>query len=121
MVISLVPSKLAIFIRRDVRRSDSVEHLFSRTREEFACLDVLFNNAGVTAPPIPIEALTFAQWSEVVKVHLTGAFLCAQEAHDESVTAARRTHHQQRIDFGPCAQTQFGAIHSHKARDHRTD
>ena len=42
--------------------------------------DVLFNNVGVTAPPIPIEALTFAQWSEVVKVHLTGAFLSAQEA-----------------------------------------
>ena len=43
-------------------------------------LDVLFNNAGTGAPAIPMEDLTYEQWSAVVAVNLTGAFLCAQEA-----------------------------------------
>ncbi len=64
----------------DVSRPDSVKNLFLRAREEFGRLDVLFNNAGVSAPGIPMEDLTFAQWSEVVNVNLTGVFLCAQEA-----------------------------------------
>ena len=64
----------------DVSQPDSVKQLFSKARQEFGRLDVLFNNAGIGAPAIPLEDLTFAQWSEVVNVNLTGAFLCAQEA-----------------------------------------
>ncbi len=64
----------------DVSQPDSVRQLFTKTREEFGRLDVLFNNAGISAPGIPMEDLTFAQWSEVVNVNLTGVFLCAQEA-----------------------------------------
>jgi len=64
----------------DVSQPDSVKQLFSKTREAFGRLDVLFNNAGVGAPAIPMEDLSFEQWSEVVSVNLTGAFLCAQEA-----------------------------------------
>jgi NAD(P)-dependent dehydrogenase (short-subunit alcohol dehydrogenase family) len=64
----------------DVSQPDSVKQLFSKTGEEFGRLDVLFNNAGVAAPGMPIEDISFAQWTEVVNVNLTGAFLCAQEA-----------------------------------------
>ena len=64
----------------DVSQPDSVRALFSRIREVFGRLDVLFNNAGANAPGIPIENLTYEQWKTVVDVNLTGAFLCAQEA-----------------------------------------
>jgi NAD(P)-dependent dehydrogenase (short-subunit alcohol dehydrogenase family) len=64
----------------DVGRPDSVRALFARIKEVFGRLDVLFNNAGIGAPAIPMEDLTFEQWSAVVAVNLTGAFLCAQEA-----------------------------------------
>ena len=64
----------------DVSNPDSVQALFARTREEFGRLDVLFNNAGTSAPGVPMEDLTYGQWSTVVGVNLTGAFLCAQEA-----------------------------------------
>jgi NAD(P)-dependent dehydrogenase (short-subunit alcohol dehydrogenase family) len=57
-----------------------VKALFARTSEEFGRLDVLFNNAGIGAPAVPMEELTFEQWTSVVNVNLTGVFLCAQEA-----------------------------------------
>ena len=64
----------------DVSKPDSVQALFAATKESFGRLDVLFNNAGIGAPGIPMEELTYEQWSTVVGVNLTGAFLCAQEA-----------------------------------------
>jgi NAD(P)-dependent dehydrogenase (short-subunit alcohol dehydrogenase family) len=64
----------------DVSKPDDVQALFARTREAFGRLDVLFNNAGASAPGIPMEDLTYQQWSAVVAVNLTGAFLCAQQA-----------------------------------------
>jgi NAD(P)-dependent dehydrogenase (short-subunit alcohol dehydrogenase family) len=57
-----------------------VQALFARTREEFGRLDLLFNNAGIGAPAVPMEDLSFERWSAVVAVNLTGAFLCAQQA-----------------------------------------
>jgi NAD(P)-dependent dehydrogenase (short-subunit alcohol dehydrogenase family) len=59
---------------------ESVRALFSRTREVFGRLDLLFNNAGVSAPAIPFEDVTAAQWQAVVNTNLTGSFFCAQEA-----------------------------------------
>jgi NAD(P)-dependent dehydrogenase (short-subunit alcohol dehydrogenase family) len=67
-------------VTADVSDPASVKRLFAAAREAFARLDVLFNNAGTGAPGIPMEDLTFEQWSTVVGVNLTGAFLCAQEA-----------------------------------------
>ncbi len=64
----------------DVGKPAQVEALFARTKETFGRLDVLFNNAGISAPGIPMEDLTHEQWTAVVDVNLTGAFLCAQEA-----------------------------------------
>jgi NAD(P)-dependent dehydrogenase (short-subunit alcohol dehydrogenase family) len=54
--------------------------LFSRTKERFGRLDLLFNNAGKFAPAMPLEDLTVETWTEVVNVNLTGAFLCRQHA-----------------------------------------
>jgi NAD(P)-dependent dehydrogenase (short-subunit alcohol dehydrogenase family) len=67
-------------VATDVRQPDSVRALFRATVEKFGRLDVLFNNAGINAPTIPTEELTYEQWSDVVAVNLTGSFLCAQEA-----------------------------------------
>jgi NAD(P)-dependent dehydrogenase (short-subunit alcohol dehydrogenase family) len=64
----------------DVGHPDQVQALFAKTKEAFGRLDVLFNNAGISAPGVPMEELTFEQWSAVVAVNLTGAFLCAQQA-----------------------------------------
>src|SRR5712691_3613377 len=64
----------------DVSDPQSVRALFARTREAFGRLDLLFNNAGVGAPGIPLEELSYEQWKSVVDINLTGAFLCTQEA-----------------------------------------
>jgi NAD(P)-dependent dehydrogenase (short-subunit alcohol dehydrogenase family) len=60
----------------DVTNPESVKALFSNLER----LDLLFNNAGMGAPAIPMDELTFEQWTAVVNVNLTGAFLCAQHA-----------------------------------------
>ena len=64
----------------DVGRPEDVKTVFAETVRQFGRLDLLFNNAGMGAPPVPLEDLTFEQWSNVVAANLTGAFLCTQEA-----------------------------------------
>ncbi len=64
----------------DVTQPAAVAALFERIEAEFGRLDLLFNNAGMGAPAIPMDELTFEQWTNVVNVNLTGAFLCAQHA-----------------------------------------
>jgi NAD(P)-dependent dehydrogenase (short-subunit alcohol dehydrogenase family) len=64
----------------DVSDPASVRQLFARAAETFGRLDLLFNNAGQSAPGVPLEDLTYEQWRAVVDVNLTGAFLCTQEA-----------------------------------------
>jgi NAD(P)-dependent dehydrogenase (short-subunit alcohol dehydrogenase family) len=70
----------ALAIPADVTDPTSVDELFAAAVRAFGRLDVLFNNAGTNAPSIPFEELTYVQWSGVVAVNLTGAFLCAQAA-----------------------------------------
>src|SRR5215468_6184660 len=67
-------------VQTDVTDPASVGTLFAKTRERFGRLDLLFNNAGIGTPPIPMEDLSFEQWRAVVDTNLTGAFLCTQEA-----------------------------------------
>ena len=64
----------------DVSDPESVRALFDTTVAQFGRVDVLFNNAGVGAPAIPLEDLTLAQWKYVVDINLTGMFLCLQQA-----------------------------------------
>jgi NAD(P)-dependent dehydrogenase (short-subunit alcohol dehydrogenase family) len=70
----------AIAVPTDVTDENSVGALFSRTREEFGRVDVVFNNAGAFAPAVALEDLTVAQWRAVIDVNLTGMFLCVREA-----------------------------------------
>ena len=69
-----------LVVPTDVGDPAAVRALFAKTRETFGRLDLLFNNAGSGAPPIPLEDLSYEQWQSVVDVNLTGAFLCTQEA-----------------------------------------
>lgn len=64
----------------DVGDPASVKALFAAVKQRFGRLDLLFNNAGMGAPAVPIEELSFEQWQAVVAVNLTGPFLCTQEA-----------------------------------------
>jgi NAD(P)-dependent dehydrogenase (short-subunit alcohol dehydrogenase family) len=75
-----VGSAQALAVPTDVRDPASVRALFAQTKEAFGRLDVLFNNAGISAGGIPLEDLTYEQWQAVVETNLTGAFLCTQEA-----------------------------------------
>jgi NAD(P)-dependent dehydrogenase (short-subunit alcohol dehydrogenase family) len=74
------PGSRALVVSADVGDPACVKALFAKTRETFGRLDLLFNNAGVGAPGIPLEDLTYEQWKSVVDINLTGAFLCTQEA-----------------------------------------
>jgi NAD(P)-dependent dehydrogenase (short-subunit alcohol dehydrogenase family) len=64
----------------DVGDPGSVRALFAAATDAFGRLDLLFNNAGIGAPAVPLEDLPFEQWKAVVDTNLTGAFLCTQEA-----------------------------------------
>ncbi len=64
----------------DVGQPEQVKKLFAALKERFSRIDVLFNNAGIGAPAVPMEDLTYEQWMNVVNANLCGAFLCSQEA-----------------------------------------
>lgn len=64
----------------DIGVSDEVDALFSAVTEKFGRLDLLVNNAGMSAPAVPIDELDVATWHQVVGANLTGAFLCTRAA-----------------------------------------
>jgi NAD(P)-dependent dehydrogenase (short-subunit alcohol dehydrogenase family) len=64
----------------DIGDPAQVSALFEAVKAAFGRLDLLFNNAGVSAPGVPMDELTYEQWKSVVDANLTGAFLCAQGA-----------------------------------------
>ena len=72
------PDSLAV--AADISDPSAVQKLFAQIRDRFGRLDLLFNNAGAAARPVPMEELSFAEWQSVVGVNLTGAFLCSQQA-----------------------------------------
>jgi NAD(P)-dependent dehydrogenase (short-subunit alcohol dehydrogenase family) len=64
----------------DIGNPLEVAKLFKAIRTDFGRLDLLINNAGSNVPPVPLEEVTFEQWSGIVAANLTGAFLCTQQA-----------------------------------------
>ena len=64
----------------DVSDPESIKALFARVKQEFGRLDLLFNNAGMGAPPVPFHELPVEKWKEVVDTNLTALFVCSQEA-----------------------------------------
>lgn len=69
-----------VLVPTDVGKEDDVVRLFDVTISAFGRIDLLFNNAGTGASPVPIEELTLSQWDRVVATNLTGAFLCTRAA-----------------------------------------
>ena len=69
-----------LVVPTDVSDPESVKALFQQTCHKFGRVDVLFNNAGLGARPVPLEELSVEEWQSVVDVNLSGAFLCTQEA-----------------------------------------
>jgi NAD(P)-dependent dehydrogenase (short-subunit alcohol dehydrogenase family) len=72
--------RLMLVVPTDIADEGAVLNLFAKTQDRFGRLDVLFNNAGTGAPPVPMEDLSLEAWKRVVDVNLTGAFLCTQGA-----------------------------------------
>jgi NAD(P)-dependent dehydrogenase (short-subunit alcohol dehydrogenase family) len=70
----------ALVVPADVGDPESVRALFGEVRKTFGRLDLLFNNAGMNAPGVPLEDLPFEKWKAVIDSILNGAFLCTQEA-----------------------------------------
>src|ERR1700675_2549495 len=70
----------AMVLPADLTKPENVKAVFARVKDAWGRLDVLFNNAGMGAPAIPMEDLSFEQWKSVVDINLTAMFLCSQEA-----------------------------------------
>ena len=70
----------SLVVPTDVSDPESIRALFAKTKDTFGRLDLLFNNAGIGAPPVPMEDLPFEKWKAVVDTNLTGSFICTQEA-----------------------------------------
>ena len=75
-----IAAERALIVPTDVTDPASVRALFAQTQDKFGRLDVLFNNAGISAPAMALEDVPFERWQAVIATNLTGVFLCTQEA-----------------------------------------
>ena len=80
LALAQAPADRTLCSSCDVGNPDQVKQMFAEIEAKFGRLDLLFNNAGSSAPGIPMEDLTYEQWQSIVDVNLTGPFLCAQQA-----------------------------------------
>ena len=76
----LGPSGKSLAVPADMTDPGSIAALFAKVMDTYGRLDVLFNNAGMGAPPVPFEDLGLSQWQAVVNTNLTAPFLCTQHA-----------------------------------------
>ena len=74
------PAGMSLVVASDMTDAKSIDALFAEVTKTFGRLDVLFNNAGVGTPPVPLENLTLEQWQTTVATNLTAPFLCTQHA-----------------------------------------
>jgi NAD(P)-dependent dehydrogenase (short-subunit alcohol dehydrogenase family) len=70
----------ALAVATDVRNESSVNELFSKIESAYGRLDLLFNNAGVNAPAVPMDELPVETWKNVIDTNVTGVYLCARAA-----------------------------------------
>ena len=73
------PDRMVV-VPTDVADPDQITALFDQVKSRYGRLDLLFNNAGTGAPPLPFEEVSLAHWKRVVDVNLTAPFLCTQHA-----------------------------------------
>jgi NAD(P)-dependent dehydrogenase (short-subunit alcohol dehydrogenase family) len=76
----LCPSAKVKVYPTDISKPEEVSELYQQLVRDFGRLDLLFNNAGVNAPAMPMEELPFEEWKRVIDINLTGSYLCAREA-----------------------------------------
>jgi NAD(P)-dependent dehydrogenase (short-subunit alcohol dehydrogenase family) len=98
----------ATVIPADITKPGEVKMLFSKIREKFERLDLLFNNAGIGAPSLPLEEISYEEWEAVISTNLTGAFLCTQEAFKI-------------MCFGPRAPSKLRSVHGKQTCNLRSD
>ena len=111
----------ALAVPTDVTKRDDIVALFAKVKATWGRLDLVFNNAGGGAPPVPLEELPYETWlagrggqpDRPVPVHPG-----SDEDH-EGPEAQGRPHHQQRLDLGACAAAVLGRLHLDQARHHR--
>lgn len=77
---ALARGQRALAVPTDVTDPQSVQALFDAIERDFGCLDLLFNNAGVNAPAVPLDELPLEKWFSVLNTNVTGVFLCARAA-----------------------------------------
>ena len=73
-------SDQAMALPGDNTQQEVVKAIFAKVKEKWGRLDVLFNNAGMGAPPVPMDELPYEKWKEVVDINLNAMFLCSMEA-----------------------------------------
>ena len=113
----------SLVVPADIADPASIKALFAKTREAFGRLDVLFNNAGIGSPAVPIEDLPYDKWKAVVDTNLNGTFLCTQEAFrimkDQSPRGGRIINNGSISAHTPRPFTD--RLHGDQARHHRLD